>query len=144
MKDPYVVMLVTLTNKIQEQADQIEGLYNERNDLYDRIEGLVDERQAADNRNHDLICKVNRLENDLAYWNGQLALHQRPVVNVASLADLDNWMASEGMAMFNRPYPTGGKISCIKIVRERGCLGLKEAKDYVEAYVASHSDSVPA
>jgi ribosomal protein L7/L12 len=54
-------------------------------------------------------------------------------------------MASEGMALYKEgQYPGTGKIACIKVVRERGCLGLKEAKDYVEAYVASHSNPVPA
>lgn len=130
----------------------IANLSNEADDLRNDRYELTDIITSLRNENDDLQNRLNASEHDLHEAQAEIdklnlkirsGLAQDPVMRqIAS-----DYMRNEGQylrhAFSPETVPQLNKIGCIKAVREKTGWGLKDSKDFVEAWIAENLPSKP-
>ena len=127
-----------LVEKIEVQADQIRSLNKANQSLYDEKENLWHKLQ--ENRDQDVHWwreeneLLHRSVDSLSKSNQELqaTVREYRLNDPATKALADQFMESEEGQEFCR---NGQKIALIKQVRTLTSWGLRESKDYVEAWI---------
>lgn len=168
--DTFVIMCAAMSEKMVEQQNTILDLtthlasHHETmdadqrtiSDLRDQLEEVWGLREANERQKRtisDLSYKVEHYDS-LRRENERLSAEVRELKLATYKVKYggqtpeevaNNYMKVEGLQVCNRPRSPdpnvfSGKIDCIKVVREMTGWGLKEAKDFVEAYMARHEN----
>jgi hypothetical protein len=139
-KDPFVIMVGLLNSKIQELADQLDASRT-------LLDDARHERGRTEDLEHDLRSAKGEAEYYRKQFNQTCEDHEKLRVsnnalqmelykyraNDPSIIDrAQAFMLKEGGSLMQQ----GQKIQCIKEIRTITSWGLKEAKDYVEAWKA--------
>jgi uncharacterized coiled-coil protein SlyX len=100
-------------------------------DLRRQLEEKYESMERMRTQNNELYAQVRKLQSD----NYKLTYGGQTPEETANA-----YMARQGVEVCNRPYVSpdvlSGRIAAIKVVREITGWGLKESKDFVEAYMA--------
>lgn len=126
---------------ITDLREQLEEVWSLREQVETQRRTISDLRYRSDNyenmrqENERLYVEVRKLQTEKV----------RRDLNISPLATPEEagntYMLLHGVEVYNRistPEVAGGKIECIKVVRSLTGWGLKETKDFVEAYMARH------
>jgi hypothetical protein len=142
MQDRIVSTIVTLSEMLKDQTLALEESRQATSEAIDLSAKYVRERDEAREDLGYVQDRVRNLEADLRVEKD----HSRRTQGYSYKADLfDAFMRNPDLMRdalnFLRSVPQerrGEKIALIKEVRSIAHLGLREAKDMVEAYLASH------
>lgn len=138
--DRTVNALVTLADMLEEQTMRAESAEKATMDAVDLSAEIARELEVS---KKDLLFIERRCE-ELSEDLDRAHAKQRDYYKVESkahlfdafLADPATMLSALGYLRDNRKFVSGAKIAGIKVVREMAHLGLKEAKDFVEGYLA--------
>lgn len=128
---------------ITDLREQLEEVWNLREQVETQRRTISDLRYRADNYDN------MRRENDRLYAEVQNLRTEKIKrdLNISPLATPEEagntYMLLHGVKVWytpSTPEVAGGKIECIKVVRSLTGWGLKETKDFVEAYMARHEN----
>lgn len=146
--DSFIAVIQVLSAKLSEKDSKIQHLEtrvlelsNDNSDLKDRI-NRIDNQRADDARSYNDTISHLRTRCDELFAEVQTlrSENQRFKLGVSKDATFEHvaktYMLAEGVKLYHTPHNEGGgKIQVIKHVRNLTVCGLKEAKDFVEAYM---------
>jgi len=138
MQDRTILVITTLAEMLQEQS---QALTEERQGRNAAVEGLVDIGREVEDLKLELQSAYRRctqLEDELSYQRRQGltgATHGHAMLFQAFIKDPEKMMDAIAWLRARSPQERTQKIAMIKEVRSIAHLGLKEAKDLVEAFL---------
>lgn len=132
-----------MQHTITDLRTQLEEKYHLQDQVYElqaTVRALRPRAERCDelkNSYDTLYAEVRKLRAEKL--RGELNLPLQATPEEAANA----YMLLHGVKQYDLPYEPGspvlgGKIQCIKVIREVTEWGLKESKDFVEAYMARH------
>ncbi len=118
--------ITDLRRQLESTTDMSEENYRLRTEVYD-MRDKVEHYESMRSRNEEMYAQVRKLQQE----NHQLTWGGKTPEETATA-----YMVNQGASV----WAEGRKIDCIKVCREVSGWGLKETKDFCEAYMARQQE----
>lgn len=139
-KDPIITVITTLASMLGHEAAEKERMdsalvaaHEECSRVQGDLEDAKRDRDFAEHRSAELhrdLARATARETDSYKTQGKAHLFEVFITSSSGMLMALGWLRD------NRAFVANNKIAAIKRVREEAHLGLKEAKDFVETFLA--------